>query len=65
MTNASLCNDECLCLYAAKNYSDFLGHYRYDKSQTLHDGSTHWALPIYTTVSDLEVLKFYLIILCS
>ena len=32
----------------------FLGHYKCDKCQTLDDGTTHWALSIYTISSGLE-----------
>ena len=35
-----------------KNLCVAIGHYKYDKCQALHDGSTHWALPIYTTNLD-------------
>ena len=45
------------CLYVEKKlqHYNFLGHWRYDKCQTLCDRSTHWALPIHTTFSDLDV----------
>ena len=32
----------------------FLIHCKCDKYQTLHDGTTHWALPIHPTFSDLD-----------
>ena len=32
----------------------FLGHHKYDKCQTLHDGSAHWALRIDTIFSGLD-----------
>ena len=35
---------------------DFLGHYKHDKCQTLHDG-TPWALPNHTTFSDLDCIS--------
>ena len=34
----------------------FLGHYKYHKCQTLHDGSAHSALPIHTAFSDLDCI---------
>ena len=40
------------CLYVAKTIYD----YKYDKCQTLRDGSTHWALPIHTAFSDLDCI---------
>ena len=37
------------CPYVAKTLTlRFLGHYNNDKCQTLHDGSTHWALLIHS-----------------
>ena len=42
------------CLHMAKIYCDFFGHYKCDKYQTLHDGSTPWALPILNTFCDLD-----------
>ena len=51
-------------------FSDVI--YKYDKCQTLHDGSTPSALPIHTTFTDLDWTsnsqqrhKFKLNILCS
>ena len=35
----------------------FLGHHKYDKCQTLHDGSAHCALLIYATFSDLDCIS--------
>ena len=37
----------------------FFGHYKYDQCQSLHDGSTHWALPTHTTLSDLGCISSY------
>ena len=36
---------------------DFLEHHEYDKCQTLHDGSTHWALTIHTTFSEFDCIS--------
>ena len=36
---------------------NFLGRCKYDKCQTLRDGSTHLALPIHTTFSDLDCIS--------
>ena len=38
-------------------HCEFLGHYNYDKCQTVHDGSTHWTLPIHTTFSDFDCIS--------
>ena len=49
----------------------FLRHYECDKCQTLNDSSTHWALPIHTTLSDLDCIsssfnwKFFVLIWLS
>ena len=32
----------------------FLGHHRCDKYRILHDGTTHWAAPVHTTLSDFD-----------
>ena len=47
---------------------NFLGRCKYDKCQTLRDGSTHLALPIHTTFSDLDCIsesQQYQTVLCS
>ena len=36
---------------------EFLGHYKYVKHQTLSGCTTHWALPIHTTSSDLDCIS--------
>ena len=38
-------------------YSDT--DYEHDKCQTLHDGSTNWALPIHTTFSDYDCISSF------
>ena len=46
------------CLHVAKALScDFFTCYKYGKCQTLHDGSTHSALPIHSTLSDMIVFQ--------
>ena len=45
------------CLYVAKTLTlYFLGHNKFDKCRTLHDGCTHWALPIHTTFGELDCI---------
>ena len=44
-----------LCSKSARKCATL--HYKYDKCQTLHDGSTHKALPIHTTFSDLDCIS--------
>ena len=66
MKHVRLCNDLCwagwqvgwlarwLSSMANLKRYDFLRHYNYcNKCQALHDDTTHWALPVHTTFSDL------------
>ena len=40
--------------YGTKTISDFVRHHECDQCQTLHDGTTHWALPVQTSFSNLD-----------
>ena len=44
-------------VFAKLERCDFLGHCKYDKCQTLHDGSTYWASLIHTTFSDSDCIS--------
>ena len=46
-----------VCMWLKCQCCNFLGCYKYDKCQTLHDGSIHWAFPIHTTFSDLDCIS--------
>ena len=46
-----------VCVWQKFKRCNLLGHYNYDIHQTLHDGSTHWALLIHTTFSDLDCIS--------
>ena len=45
----------CTC---QKEYWNLLGHHECDKCQTLHSGTTHCALPVHTTFSDLDQISW-------
>ena len=38
-----------------KKHGDFLRHHESIKCQTLHDGTSHWALPVHYTLCDLDI----------
>ena len=58
----------CMCVFKGDNSNsfvgqmacqklkhwDFLRHHKHDEFQTLHDGTTYWALPVHTTCSDRD-----------
>ena len=46
--------DCCIYLLDIIKHCNFLGHYKCDKCQTLHDGTTHWAFPVHTIFIDLD-----------
>ena len=50
MTNVGFAGRQSNCLALQKLLCcNFFRHYEYDKCQTLHVGTTHWALPVHTT----------------
>ena len=59
MKNVSQCNDQCwpaswvIVWHGKTKMLWFLRHYKCNKCQTLHDGITHWVLPVNTTFNDL------------
>ena len=40
-------------IQTCQKFSDFLRYHNCDNCQTLHDGFTHWALPVHATFSDI------------
>ena len=62
MKNVNLCTDVCngrpiVGMWRKLEHCNFLRHYKSDECQTLHDGSTHWALPAHAIFSDLDSIS--------
>ena len=62
LKNASVCNGQCWAIRQAGHWHKIFNvaiflHLKCDKSQTLHDGTTYWSLPVHTTFSDWPYFK--------